>query len=436
MLNIKLRTIIKFLVISTSLIILVIQVGDIVHYHNNASHVTIEIGKLDRDSPPAITICRLAVFFFDRMINVSKESRNFYMDKMQNEENPIITYLSMVKYFYKALNENKVNFTRLTNYYLMEYWRYQMSIKAKLEPNYQDHFHDRNFYDWQDLMKSPLYSIVWYNDALIICHTFFSHLDVKWRNFRPFIELSKMNVETVGIDKSGIYESIHQHVNLYISLHSANIMPEFRPGQTFRELDTDTDTNYALKYTKLKVEYYQGNPVHSCQQYDMRSTIKTQSECFITCLQQLLNCKDTIGPEPILMSKQMFESKEQPRSLEFCKQVSNITIRDECTNMCKPNCKITHYIYDINQVDDRYNNFITIGHNYMPDIMIKYSPSEKSLLICNLFALLSFWLGMIMFILARGFGIIKKMLVVKSKVGKVDHANYTLRDHRLSVNHQ
>ena len=90
---------------------------------------------------------------------------------------------------------------------------------------------------------------------------------------------------------------------------------------------------------------------------------------------------------------------------------NNFSIKKDCEKMCKPECDIKYYPFQIKKATDNGRR-IFIRHGEFPDIFIEHIPKMSLMgFVCNFGGLLGMWLGLSLFsILNNSFNLVTNVI--------------------------
>ena len=244
------------------------------------------------------------------------------------------------------------------------------------------------------------------------CITLFSDFDENFRNIR----LDLINME-IQFQHNLIAYPNGKNFNedLYVSLHSPNMLPDYTRENEFQRLEMGM--NNFITYSESKAILLPPPYETKCKNYmlDHSEEQDMRSDCILKCMidrlekQFGLTCVWTQDNNKLIRVKNLLNHSAKPlcnHDLDKYEQIKwNITkyqlsIENECHELCPPNCVETYYRYIIEKGngknhDEKTKNHFTIHieHNSFPDLTVEHTPILSWVtLISNLGGLLGMWL--------------------------------------------
>ena len=270
-------------------------------------------------------------------------------------------------------------------------------------------------------LPRPLRSIVPFGDPRL-CYTFFSDFDEIYRNFNVSLVYFRLqlNLSPLSFPLKLIK---NEDGELYIALHSHNILPEFLRDNIFHPLEMSV-VNF-VTYSESKSILLPSPYLTKCKNYeiDVNGTTDMRSDCIDKCVNDKLyeeyglDCiwtnenfrlvrKDNLREYG---SRTLCDPDDQRWAKEWYQiDRRDIVLRSECEDKCPKNCLESYYTYEV--VTRRYKKYnyqkdhnqfhIDLAHNSYPDQVIEHRPiMDWITMVSNLGGLLGMWLGLsVMFV--------------------------------------
>ena len=236
------------------------------------------------------------------------------------------------------------------------------------------------------------------------CYTIFSDFDENFKDYKLIpieIELRfRYNVSSFPFIR--FYEG-----DIYVSLHSPNVMPDFTRENVFQELKmgminfityTETQTKLLPEPFETKCKWYEHETRAECVHICMNERLSQvfHLDCVWTLHNNKLIRKDALGD---LANKSLCNHIREPRVWDIVKELFHV--ERSCESQCPRNCLESHYQYEIQtrkgqQFTEAHNCFsINIDHNSLPDQVIEHKPiMDWITLVSNLGGLMGMWLGL------------------------------------------
>ena len=285
--------------------------------------------------------------------------------------------------------------------------KYLADIQVEYKVYFGKTTYNKAFNEANQMVELPVprkvVSLVPFRDARE-CLTLFSDFDDNFKDTKLTpIEVEvrfRHNVSSFPFDRYYAGE-------IYASLHSPNVLPDFRRENVFKEIKMGMVNfiTYSETQTKLLREPYETK----CKNYQD----ETRGECVHTCLHERLsrmfdieclwssyNYKlirmDALGD---LANKTLCNLKQDDRVWDIVKE--HYHLERTCQSQCPRNCFESHYQYEIQtrkgvHYTEDHNCFsINIDHNSYYDQVIEHKPiMDWITLVSNWGGLLGMWLGL------------------------------------------
>ena len=493
-----------FILCSTGLMINTIQlIGD---FMSGRTVVNIEYETDKFNEIPGITVCYPYTYSIKGIMEKCPPSNSFDQEFLTNVSN-IKKYLADggdiwdlkndTESFNKVLSDEYINYLDLTkrkkmsgksDYYLkvykslVEFYKYavkptfhqtlDVSIPFK-EINYLEggktHEQENIFIKVQAMKEhqngtfdklefkdhEPIESIIASPmTELAKCFTFFSHLNLTWRNYQIHIDKIvikiQYNFKWFPFTRMNAPVKISIHAPDELPLHESDNFVSLRP---FR--------SYEYSYTHWKSEYVGPSYLANCKNYsldDSQPENRMRSNCLKHCiLKRFMECininrndiefdRDIIYWTKDLWTKQDFFENDQVEFLQYfnyemiLKNRSKIIIekcssmvtqfKAECNRLCEKKC-INHY-YSLHQQNNQENlvldqidsTGIELSPSSHPNQITKYKPEMSPIAFASNFGgLLGMWLGLsalaLLNILSESF--LKPKKISKSMLIRFNH---------------
>ena len=380
-------------------------------YMSGKTIVENRVERLAYSQLPAITIC-LPTFL---------DMELFAELKLRNSNNP--DHFQLYNEFLELKNMSQIGWSQMAqdkqrDIFEKMLWKVYIGSQITLKEVFDDILVDikvknkstsHAFNERGDVVVLPIPTKVHSIAPLLdprLCVTIFSVFDEYYRD----AQLSLIDLEISFEHKLLAFPFIRYHEgDLYISLHSSNILPEFKRENIFQKLSMSKVNfiTYSETQTKLLPPPYETK----CKEYDR--TQNTRSDCIQKCVDQKLsqefdlNCTWTFNNLILIRKKNSFESSykslcnhhKEHRIWRIVDEQNRF--RKQCEDFCPKNCFETFYSYEIETRKGEFfiephNVFsINLEHNRFPDQVIEHKPIYDWLtLVSNLGGLLGMWLGL------------------------------------------
>ena len=243
------------------------------------------------------------------------------------------------------------------------------------------------------------------------CVTLFTDFDPNYRGRK--VDLINMVLRFKHNNQSFPYEKYYND-DFYVSLHSPNILPDYKRENTFQKLKMGKYNfiAYSESQTRLLPTPYETK----CRVYGLNNSREQdmRSDCINKCIARKLTEKFYINcfwfTDKLIRRENLFEFA-QAHICDWNKydmisrnNISNeyVDLETPCDEGCPRNCLESFYAYDVSVpkgnflLEDHPNYFsISIEHNRFPDQVIEHKPiMEWITLVSDFGGLLGMWLGL------------------------------------------
>ena len=241
------------LMCSTGLIYQSMQL--LTQYMSGETVVNVDVGKIDPDNMPGLTICHRILLNVTTFINWYKDSKLARKWRRFSEnltESTFVQsefkrfYQDVAKLFNRSIDDGKLGFKQMKNEATQPPMLFKMAFNGDTQ-EYPNQFVSYEHFEWYDIITTPIHSIVWH-DNIYQCYTFFSQLDIIWRNI--FLNINVWYLITN--DRSPWRQIAMAYDHVYLSLHSPYTFPDMEPGKYFNKLYLNQ--SYQIKYLQIKTE--------------------------------------------------------------------------------------------------------------------------------------------------------------------------------------
>ena len=384
--------------------------------------VSLQIGRLYDESPPAVTICFCSLYSMERMAKYHPEFVKINKHYKELYESQNFTYFKLYENSYTNYTVENIKSNGLDMHEIFEKisilhedldgnQMINISLIGKIEN--KNHSGQWNIifgktFNTYSYIGEPLETIMinQYGKTLDTdkvgeykCFTYFSHAQNEWRKFHTQLELIKIhmnqNVISRSVPLAGFY---------YITIHSPYFLPDFDPYSIFEShVYVETTT---IKYYEQRIERLGKGYDTDCFSYDSDTNFnyyRMKSDCVNVCyhdkLRQICKVNRGLFPSKSLIRKEyLIDGNDR---LISCNDIKNnaysYTIKQDCEIICKKECNTKYYPIEI-QTENILSGEVKIYHGELPDILIKHIP-EITLVefFCNFGGLLGMWLGLSIF---------------------------------------
>ena len=426
----------KAVIISICATILIYQTNLLLTvYFSGQTVVSLNVGRLQSETLPAFTLClsdsislkRLAKLkpeyqgLYDEYEDINRFYQEMYYSNTNSSKRNESDYKLINEKYLKArkryLNLFKFNFNSTTLFDLMnvwtipfeeEYMNYSLVIEGVTYENYSSN-NVNLVSSFQSDQFEPVQSlrVEWRtNTELDVskCFTFFSALNSKWRHYD--IDLDKIKFQV--LISTSIMQMESYNSKLYFSIHSSNVLPDLN-DQNFFSLTQYK--NHTILYSEVNTELLGNGYDTNCYNYDLDykyANFNMRSDCLLSCYQTMLGkeCEhdDFISSEKLLRKELIDQNIDKIVDNNLiCLDKYNREVMAQCSNKCQLDCKFKYYIWNqLDKYDQHVGSYgrnrpllITILHNRLPDVQVKYLPQNNLISIfCNFGGLLGMWLGL------------------------------------------
>ena len=363
------------------------------------------VEKLKFTKLPAITICLPFFMSFQRFSETYPQYQQLYKN-----------YTHLVKRN-KWDKQDYSNYDQFFETFLKAYKDEQVPIGKMFELaiNYLDDFHvDITVFDEQDQLiyiseKRKWFRSLWVNAVPRICFTTFSDLDDKYRVYKTQMREINIEIRHNNMDYSHYYLGSK---GIYVSLHSANLLPDYKEGQTFQKIQNGKVNliSYSEIHTTLLPSPYETN----CKTYEMETNEQNmRSDCVMKCITnrilkecdlKCLNSWDNYNPIREMNAHEYYDYPicdsdkfKINGSMVGCVGWKQAEFEAICEKICPKNCFEIHYDFVIRPQSwgrdwDVYG--LKIIHDQHPDQIVDHRPIMTWLeLVSSCGGLLGMWLG-------------------------------------------
>ena len=256
-----------------------------------------------------------------------------------------------------------------------------------------------------------------------ICFTKFSALDDNYRHFT--IQIRDITFEIVHKNED------YSHVmfgskSIYFSIHSPNILPDFKEDQTFQKLSNAwiTLVRYSEIHTTLLPSPYQTH----CKTYELETNEQNmRSDCVMKCITDRIikecdiKCVSPWNNYKPIRENNVHDYYDYPicdtdkfnQTMIDCVGWKQAKLEPKCEDQCLKNCYEIHYDFEVRKQIlkkpwDVYG--IKLIHDQHPDQIIEHRPAMTWLeLVSSCGGLLGMWLGIsFAFVFEHGYRILKR----------------------------
>ena len=426
-------------------------------YFSGKTVVSLEIGKILKETLPAITICYPYAISMKRAAKMSPDLNQAFEEYKEIAENDYNKTLfdSIVWKYFELNNKFRTLISSINGLFFFENLSIPLfftkmvekinSIKIVIKGSMANNLTNWDFIqfrlsDYYNYEGIPVESIVHQSVAKVMkCFTYFSELQNQWRGFQ-------LSFEEININVLYDYQWFPPNVykKFYLSIHSPNTLPDLKIGTNFLELDSSN--KYLLKYSRIETELLDTSYDTNCYKYDpdyKHANFNMRSDCITDCIQKRMDCEDkTNSFFNALMRKEIFV-QDTNRLIRICNMRNLYKINLNCEVQCRRDCHFAYFQYEITAKNINVTNIwvkrsaIDIRHNNLPDIVVRHMPEITFIsLICNFGGLLGVWLGFnVLMVFNETFALLNKLVISKRQVHlsvnnfyqSIQYRNYTRR---------
>ena len=360
---------------------------------------------------PAVTICLPTFLDMERLAEV----------KLKNSNNP--DHIQLYKDFIDLKDMARVNWDKTAQDKQVQIfekfiWEIYLNSDTSMKEMFEELAVDMTirhkgrhqaFNEDGQIVELPLPKRVFSIAPLLdprLCITLFSDFDSYYKD----TQFSLIDLEIQFVHKLLSFPFIRFYEgDLYVSLHSSNILPEFKRENIFQKLKMGMVNfiTYSESQTILLPAPYETD----CKEYDKSEEQNTRSDCIEKCVDQRLTddfglkCTWTFENLNLVRRDNRFQSNKHLCNHQKEGRIWDIVnaqnkYRKLCEEVCPKNCFETFYSYEIETRNgdfyrEGYTNFsINIDHNRFPDQVIEHKPiMDWITLVSNMGGLLGMWLG-------------------------------------------
>ena len=259
-------------------------------------------------------------------------------------------------------------------------------------------------------------------ELTVKCFTFFNYLKKLWKDVK--FNLDEIHfIIRMKID----WRPPHLFDNLYLAMHSPNLIPEYEVGKHFVEVKTCVTNK--VTFSKMSVNVKYESDCHDSDHGD-----EQLNDCLAICVMKML--QNNRGDSAVFNSNYLIR-KEYSRQLKkfnastdykIIREIPLVEMKQNCTKQCKPDCQYSHFLYGINTEKPRdeciseKHAYLVFQHNHLPDLYIRHLPETTFIsFISNFGGLIGMWLGLSAFLILDTLSRITKSIIacfrkIKSKI--------------------
>ena len=359
--------------------------------------ISLEIGRLPDERPPALTICYPAMFSIERaaqydprFTELNQRNLQSFRD-VQNQSKMWNIYVdTFLNYTNEMLENNGLDMNVLYNNISVQYKALDGSqtiwLTARGGNDKQtvldefEIFNEKSESQYK-FLGDPYETIFirqWGNKKESInigkCLTFFSQAQKSWRNFQQEFGMITFRLNWFAANRTFPFDPVY-----FLAMHSPNHLPSFLLDIEFKRIDFKKYTT--IKYSEQRIQRLGKGYDTDCHSYgsDTNYTYyRMRSDCVSDCYQDKLRqiCKVDRG---LLMSKYLIRKDNlidgNDRLISCYDQEYNqmsFSIKIDCEKMCKIECNVRYYPIEVKTTNIGKNYACNIFHNEYPDIFIMH----------------------------------------------------------------
>ena len=361
-------------------------------YLSGNTVVNIMIGPLFKEGLPAITICPGSVTM-EKVANLSENLKELYHDYLNIDDNTPSYNLKIIGIYNKAKNiiesmmkngEKNIgdifyNYTYNYNYEMpsIEFYLHETSI---IEGEFEQLINQSNIFKMDDgkdhykVKVNPIESMV-LDFTTFKCYTFFSHIDSVWKDVK--IDFKRIKI----LAQFDLMSYPHIAMPVPIFIHSPNDLPFVDKGKL---LPLESGVSQSIQYSTIKILRLGKDYETDCREYGHGYNYETRSSCIVSCVKHYHDtiCDNNHLPETGNLVTRNFITMNHNKSINNCKNYFKFKqdVMANCSKQCKLNCHYKYYpanIHRLIEIEDISSSDVTMEHNTMPDILIKYIPETN-----------------------------------------------------------